>query len=112
MAKNPIDTEDCRPVSDPTRLWRGELALVQAFWTWAVFGGLLVNGVTSGLFLVLAVNDRLVLALIAGYAVSIPYNIFVSVGVWRCAGRYRGERRWAELARIVTIAGMAVLSLT
>ena len=94
------------------RLWRGEVALVRAFWHWAVLGGLAVNGVTSLLFLALAVNDRMVLALIAGYALSIPYNIFVTVGVWRAADRHPGDRRWAELARAVTAAGMAVLSLT
>ena len=93
-------------------LWRGELSLFDAFWNWAVIGGLLVNGVTSGLFLILAVNDQLALAVIAGYAVSIPYNILASVGVWRAAGRYRGERHWADLARLVTVAGMVFLSLT
>ena len=50
------------------RLWRGELPLAEAFWRWAVTGGLLVNMVSSGLFLVLLANDRPVLALLAGFA--------------------------------------------
>jgi hypothetical protein len=41
-----------------------------------------------------------------------PYNIVVMVGVWRSFGRYQGERRWADLARIVTVAGMVLLSVT
>jgi hypothetical protein len=94
------------------RLWRGELALGQAFWTWAVFGGLAVNLATSGLFLFLMINGHPVAAFIAGYAPSIPYNIVATVGVWRAAGRYPGDRQWADLARVATIIGMAVLTLT
>ncbi len=94
------------------RLWRGELALADAFWSWAVVGGLAINLATSAALLVLIMDDRPIAALIAGYAPSVPYNVIVSVGVWRSAERYSGERRWAELARIVTIIGMVLLSVT
>ena len=94
------------------RLWRGELALADAFWSWAVLGGLAINLATSAGLLVLIMQDRPILAFIAGYAASVPYNVIVSVGVWRSAARYRGERRWADLARIVTLTGMVVLSVT
>jgi hypothetical protein len=94
------------------RLWNGDLPLPQAFWHWAVAGGIAVNGLTSILFLALIMNDRIVTAFVVGYALSVPYNIVVTVGVWRSAGRYQGDRRWADLARIVTVAGMTVLSLT
>ena len=94
------------------RLWRGELALGRAFWNWAVLGGLAVNTASSGLFLFLMMNGHPIAALIAGYAPSIPYNIIATVGVWRAAGNYPGDRRWADLARIVTIIGMVLLSVT
>jgi len=94
------------------RLWQGEVPLRQAFWNWAVAGGIAVNLLTSVSFLVLIIADQLVAAFIVGYALSVPYNIVVAVGVWRSAGRYQGERRWADLARIVTVVGMTVLSLT
>ena len=94
------------------RLWRGELALADAFWNWAVFGGLIVNVASSGLFLFLIMAEHSVLAFYAGYALSVPYNVMVSVGVWRSAERYGGERRWADLARLVTIIGMVLLSVT
>ena len=94
------------------RLWRGEFALEDAFWSWAVLGGLAINVATSAALLVLIMEDRPILAIIAGYAPSVPYNVIVSVGVWRSAERYAGERRWADLARIVTIIGMALLSVT
>ena len=94
------------------RLWHGEVPLPQAFWRWAVLGGLVVNGATSILFLALVMNDQVAAAFIAGYVFSVPYNVFVTVAVWRSAGRYQGERRWADLARAVTVVGMTLLSLT
>ena len=63
------------------RLWHGELALRDAFWNWAVFGGLVVNVVCGALFLFLIMADRPIAALIAGYAVPVPYNAIVLVGV-------------------------------
>ncbi len=94
------------------RLWGGELALPDAFWNWAVFGGLAINVAFSALSLFLIMADRPISAFIAGYALSVPYNVIVSVGVWRSAEHYAGERRWAELARIVTIIGMVLLGVT
>ena len=94
------------------RLWRGELALDKAFWDWAVIGGLIINSGSSALFLFLIMTDRLIFALIVGYAFSVPYNIVVSVGVWRSADRYSGDLRWANLARIVTVSGALLLSVT
>ncbi|MDP3074149.1 hypothetical protein [Bradyrhizobium sp.] len=94
------------------RLWNGGLPLAQAFWKWAVTGGIAVNLTTSILFLVLIMDNQIVAALVVGYALSLPYNFVVTVGVWRSAGRYEGERRWADLARIVTVAGMILLSVT
>ncbi len=94
------------------RLWRGELALAFSFWSWAVLGGLAINLATSAALLFLIMQDRPILAFIAGYAPSVPYYVVVSVGVWRSAARYAGDRRWAELARIVTITGMVLLSVT
>ena len=94
------------------RLWRGELALVDAFWNWAVFGGLIVNLTSSAAFLFLIMAGQPVAAAICGYALSVPFNIVVLVGVWRSAARYDGERRWADLARTVTAVGMILLSVT
>lgn len=94
------------------RLWRGELALGHAFWNWAVSGGLAVNLATSALFLFLMMNGHPIAALIAGYGPSIPYNIIVTVGVWRSAGNYQGDRRRADLARAATIVGMVLLGVT
>ncbi len=93
------------------RLWHGELALRNAFWNWAVFGGLTINVVSTALFLFLIMADRPISAFIVGYAFPVPYNAIVLVGVWRSAERFAGERRVADFARIVTVIGMLLLSV-
>ncbi|MEX0301653.1 MAG: hypothetical protein AB3N24_04450 [Leisingera sp.] len=94
------------------RLWRGELPLQTAFWNWAVLGGIVINFVSSGMFMFLLVSDQVILALIAGYLLSVPYNLFVAVGVWRSADNYEGDRRLADAAKLVTVVGMLLLSFT
>lgn len=94
------------------RLWRGELPLADAFWNWAVLGGLAVNVTSTAAFLLLVMADRPVAAFVVGYVLSVAYNVVATVGVWRAAGRHDGDRRWAELARAVTVVGMLLLSLT
>jgi len=94
------------------RLWRGELPLEAAFWTWAVIGGLFVNGVTSALFLTFIAADQPLVAAILGYGPSIPYNFMVAVGVSRAADRDGVDRRCAEIMRFITILGAIVLSVT
>jgi hypothetical protein len=93
-------------------LWLGELPLGDAFWTWAIGVGLLVNVSTSALFLVLITADRPWAALCVGYALSVPYNVVATVGVWRSAAGYDGPTLHAELARIATAIVMLLLSVT
>jgi len=86
--------------------------LVRAFWTYAVLLGVAVNVLTSGAFLALVAADQPFAALAVGYGLSIPYNIVATVGVWRAARRYDGDPAHAQLARVVTLVGMLLLSLT
>jgi hypothetical protein len=93
-------------------LWAGELPLGEAFWTFAIGIGLLVNLSTSALFLALITLDRPWSALFVGYVLSVPYNVVALVGVWRSAARHQGKTLYADLARIVTPVLMLLLSLT
>lgn len=93
-------------------LWRGEMNLQIAFWNWAVFGGVIINVVSSALFLLLVLNDLLIAAIIVGYGFSLPYNFLVCVGVWRSADRYTGDQRLAEIAKVITVIGMILFSIT
>jgi hypothetical protein len=94
------------------QVWRGEVPLAEAFWGWAVLGGLLVNTITSGLFLMLVSRELTLLAFLVGYGISTPYNLLAAVGVWRAAARHQGDAAWAETARVVALVGLAVLTLT
>jgi hypothetical protein len=93
-------------------LWSGDLALNEAFWTWTVTVGLLVNIATSILFLVLILQDQPLAAVLVGYGLSVPYNIVATIGIWRSAARYGGPSLHADLARIASVLLMAVLTVT
>lgn len=93
-------------------LWRGDLPLNEAFWTWAISVGLVVNVATSVLFLAMIMADRPWAALILGYALSVPYNVLAIVGVWRSAGRYEGPASHADAARVVVLLVMLLLTVT
>ena len=93
-------------------LWRGNLPLGDAFWTWVVLGGLLVNISTSIAFLALITADRPWAALTFGYGLSLPYNVVAVVGVWRSAARHDGPKLHSELACGAALILMIVLSLT
>ena len=93
-------------------LWRGDLPLHDAFWGWAVLGGLLVNIATSIPFLGLMTAGLTVPAVLVGYGLSLPYNLVALVGVFRSADRHTGPGLEADLARLATLVLIAVLSLT
>jgi hypothetical protein len=93
-------------------LWRGDMRLGEAFWTWAVLGGLFVNVSTSIAFLILITNDQPIPALLVGYGIPVPYTVVALVGVWRSAARHDGSALEADLARGASAVLLAVLSVT
>ena len=93
-------------------LWRGDLPLDVAFWSWTVLGGLLVNISTSIGFLALISADLTWPAVFVGYGLSVPYNVVALVGVWRSTANYEGPPVYGQLARGVSLMLMAVLTLT
>ena len=92
-------------------LWAGDVPLPETFWWYAVTCGVLANIVTSGLFLILIIEDVTPWWLVPAFLLPVPYNIFVIVAVWRSAEKYQGDRKWADLARAVTVVGMVILTL-
>jgi hypothetical protein len=61
-------------------LWLGRLPLDEAFCTWAIGIGLLVNLASSALFLALITAERPWAALNVGYVLSVPYNVLATIG--------------------------------
>lgn len=94
------------------RLWRGDIPLEEAFWTYAVLGGIAVNVATSFAFLILISMNMPVVAFVAGYGISLPYNLVATVGVCRAAAREDPASRGAKLYPLLTLAGMVLLSVT
>lgn len=94
------------------RLWRGELPLPEAFWTWAVTIGFIINGSTSVACYGLLIADEPVWALVIGYLPSVPYNIVAAVGVIRSTRRSDADPAFARFARVVIVPVMILLSVT
>lgn len=94
------------------RLWAGDVPLSEAFWQYCVLYGLLVNLVTSLLFLALVINEANAIVLVLAYAIPMPYNFVIAVAVWRSANSYPGPKEHANLARFVTVIWMVVLTAT
>jgi len=94
------------------RLWKGDIPLEAAFWTYAVIGGIAVNVVTSLAFLILITMDLTLAAFVAGYAISLPYNLIATVGVCRAAAGAESGSLRAKFYPLITLAGMVLLSVT
>ena len=92
-------------------LWAGELPLRQAFWQYAVGYGLLINLVTSLAFLALITRDANTTLIALAFTLPIPYNVLITVAVWRSANCYPGPKTWADVARVGTVIWMIVLTI-
>lgn len=88
------------------------MPLPDAFWTWAVTVGFILNGSTSIACYVLLIADEPEWALVIGYLLSVPFNIVATVGVLRSARREDADPAFARFARAVIVPAMVVLSLT
>jgi hypothetical protein len=95
-----------------TRLWRGEHDLHDTFWRYVIVYGLAVNMATSIAFMTLISMDRPIAAAFVGYCLSIPYNVFALIAVWRSAGNYKGMQSTSGFMRIVAVLWMGMLTIT
>ena len=92
------------------RLWNGEESLARAFWEYAILYGTLANViVTIAMFASVAANAPAWVVVVL-YVLTIPYNVFIVVAVWRSAQRYQGSAEWALLARIAVVVWAFVAS--
>lgn len=87
------------------------MPLEEAFWTYAVIGGIAVNLVANVAFFILLAFELVVAAFVMSYGIAPAYNLFVAVGVWRSAGREGVTPRRATVYRTITVVGMTLISL-
>jgi hypothetical protein len=91
--------------------WRGGLPLHCAFWLWGILGGGAVSlSATLFALMLLAAGAPAWLAVLV-FAAHIPWNLVLLVGVWRSAGRPEVSPAAANLARLVILMWVAVLSV-
>jgi hypothetical protein len=92
-------------------LWNGRFPLARVFWLYAVIYGSVANLLATILtFAALSAGIPGALAAIL-HLLPLPYNIAVSVGTWRSAGRYPGLPLWAALAKALVILWAVVATL-
>jgi len=93
------------------RFWRGELPLAQAFWSWGILGGAVVNLFASLLAALLLAADFPAWLAALVFAGPIPWNLALIVGVWRSAARAAPTRE-ASLAQVaILVWGLALCFL-
>lgn len=80
-------------------VWRGEFPLSTTYWGFAQLGGGVIQLVLLGLVAAGLSGVAVVLSTLA-----LVYSTIATVGIWRSARRYTGNRVWADLARLSTLA--------
>jgi hypothetical protein len=94
-------------------IWTGELALWKTFWLLGV-GGVLFAAIpifAAMLALSDVPDDDTASWFLAALAFLFAYQVWVSVGIWRSADLYIGDRQWPILAKLSVVAGASVVVL-
>jgi hypothetical protein len=90
---------------------RGDLPLGRAFWHWGIVGGGAVSLFSTLCALTLIAAGAPAWPAVLVFAAHIPWNIVLLVGVWRSAARPEVSPAAANLARLLILAWVVVLSL-
>jgi hypothetical protein len=120
LMSQPVSEEAVAETKDPSgatdtvgglngvrRLRHGYVSLPMTYWLWGVVASLFLFVVTAFAEAAGAAIPALLLGLL-----GIVYYVFISVAIWRSAGRYRGKSVWAHLARISVAVGAARVIVT
>lgn len=91
---------------DPSRglvanLFRGNVGLARTYWVYGVLAGIALGLVCS---VAARVSQSVVVALL-GLLLVVVYQVFISIAIWRAAGKYPGSKVWVVLARVAAVAG-------
>lgn len=95
------------------RLFCGEVSLPITYW---VFGVLIGNVAFQIILKIIEFNYlEIIISEVGAWSVmgfywgAIGYSIFMSIAIWRSAGKYQGRAIWAGLARVAVVCGILVL---
>jgi hypothetical protein len=94
-----------------TALWRGEVPLLEVFWTFTITVGTLINLLATGLmFAALAAGIPAAAAVLIHF-LPLPYNVLALTAVWRSAQAYQGPKMWSVAAQLAAAFWFAVMVL-
>ena len=96
-------------MGDLRTLWTGGMPLSQAFWAFFVLYGTIANIAALLIALAIISADGPAVLAVGILLLPAPYVVFSAIGVWRSAGAYEGEPRWAAMARIATLVLAAIM---
>jgi hypothetical protein len=80
-------------------IWRGNIGLAPTYWFFGTFLGLAIS------FMGFLISEQSAFLLVLYFAFVLLYMVWISVGIWRSAGKYQGKRVWIALARLGVILG-------
>jgi hypothetical protein len=84
-------------------LWRGEFPLHLAFWRYLVTYGLVLNlGSTIAALAVVLAEGPIALAVVL-HLLPLPYAVVATVGTWRSAHCFQGNRNLANGAKFFAV---------
>ncbi|MDQ2954298.1 MAG: hypothetical protein M3R18_05090 [Pseudomonadota bacterium] len=92
-------------------LWNGRVPLARVFWDYAVIYGSFANLVATGSALAIIVLGWPAVIVVVLFLLPVPYNFLMVVAVWRSAGHYQGDPKWASLARGAILVWAAIATL-
>lgn len=87
------------------KIWNGELPLVKVYWIYFVLAGVLLRILVEIGNSLVSINHLQLFSYLL-IAIAIPYQILVSVGIWRSAEAYTQGKVWAVLAKIAAVIGL------
>jgi hypothetical protein len=91
-------------LGEMTRLWRGQLSFIRAFWVYAVAYGVPINLVFGGLALLAFSMTGSAALLLVLHFLPLPYNILACAGAWRAANQWTGPDWRSNTAKLAIIA--------
>ena len=75
------------------RLLQGEISLSITFWLWFIFLSLIINILIDN-----SLNESLIINF---YIINFLYSIFIFISIQRSASKYKGNKLWSFLAKLI-----------
>ncbi len=82
------------------KFWNGDLSLPMSYWGVGIGIGILFGFIVTAFIVAAGMSDD------AMWGFIIPFQIYLVVGIWRSANKYKGPNFWAVLAKIAVIFGV------